>query len=102
VTAIAITPNGKTAYVADGKRRTVIPVATATGTPGTPIKLSSTPSAIAITPDGKTAYIGTAAYIAGSCTGCQVGTVIPVATATGTPGKPINIGRVPEAIAIIP
>ena len=101
-TAIAITPDGKTAYIADGNHRTVIPVATATNTPGKPIKINGTPVAIAITPDGKTAYIATAAYIAGSCAGCSVGTVIPVATATDTPGRPIKIGRIPKAIAITP
>jgi DNA-binding beta-propeller fold protein YncE len=100
--AIAITPDGKTAYVADGNHRTVIPVATATNTPGKPIKINSTAVAIAITPDGKTAYVATSAYIAGSCAGCPVGSVIPVATATGTPGKPINIGRIPKGIAFAP
>ena len=99
-TAIAITPDGKTAYVADGNHRAVIPISTATDTPGTPIKISGTPVAIAITPDGKTAYVATAAYVARSCEGCPVGTLIPVATATSTPGTPIKIGRIPEAIAI--
>jgi DNA-binding beta-propeller fold protein YncE len=101
-TAIAITPDGKTAYIADGNHHAVIPVATATGTPGKPINVGGTPVAIAITPDGKTAYVATSAYIAGRCAGCAVGTVIPVATATGTPGKPINIGRIPKGIAIAP
>jgi DNA-binding beta-propeller fold protein YncE len=101
-TAIAITPDGKTAYIADGNHRTVIPVATATNTPGKPINIGGTAVAIAITPDGKTAYIATAAYIAGSCAGCPVGSVIPVATANGTPGKPINIGRIPKGIVIAP
>ena len=102
VAAIAITPDGKTAYIADGNHHTVIPVATATNTRGKPIKINGTAVAIAITPDGKTAYIATSAYIAGSCPGCPVGSVIPVATATGTPGKPINIGRTPKGIAIAP
>src|SRR5215471_2054881 len=101
-TAIAITPDGKTAYIADGNHRAVIPVATATGTPGKPINIGGTPVAIAITPGGKTAYIATSAYIARSCAWCAVGTVIPIATATGTPGKPINIGRIPKGIVIAP
>ena len=41
-------------------------------------------------------------FIAGSCAGCPVGTVIPVVTVTGTPGKPIKIGRIPKGIAIAP
>ena len=99
---VAITPDGKTAYIADGNHRTVMPVATVTGTPGKPINIGGTPVAIAITPDGKTAYVATSAYIVGRCAGCAVGAVIPVATATGTPGKPINIGRIPKGIAIAP
>lgn len=47
--AIAIAPDGKTAYIADGNHRTVIPVSTATNTPGKPIKIGRTPVAIAIT-----------------------------------------------------
>jgi DNA-binding beta-propeller fold protein YncE len=99
-TAIAITPDGRTAYIGDGHHRTVIPVATATNTAGKPIKISGTPVAIAVTPDGGTAYIATAAYTADRCAVCAVGTVIPVATATGTAGRPINIGRIPKGIAI--
>jgi DNA-binding beta-propeller fold protein YncE len=101
-TAIAITPDGKTAYIGDGYHRTVIPVTTATNTPGKPISIGGTPVAITITADGKTAYVATSAYIAGRCAGCPVGTVIPVTTATNTPGKPINIGRIPKGIAIAP
>jgi DNA-binding beta-propeller fold protein YncE len=107
--AVAITPDGSTAYVVTASARItrVTPVATATNTPGKPISIGgighfTDETAIAITPDGKTTYIATAAYIAGNCAGCPVGTVIPVATATNTPGKPIKIGRIPEAIAITP
>src|SRR5215471_16980468 len=105
--AIAITPDGKTAYTVDipaygqGPTR-VIPVATATNTPGKPIKISDIvglSAAIAITPDGKTAYIVTGAH-----TGT---TVTPIATATNTPGKPIRIGGIGRltsetAIAVTP
>jgi len=101
-TAIAITPDGKTAYIADEHPATVTPVATVTGTPGKAINIGGFPWAIAITPDGRTAYVATSAYIVGRCAGCAVGAVIPVATATGTPGKPINIGRIPKGIAIAP
>ena len=99
-TAIAITPDGKTAYITDEHPATVTPVATATNTAGRPINIGGFPWAVAITPDGKTAYIATAAYLARSCTGCLVGTVIPVATATNTAGRPIKIGRIPQGIAI--
>jgi DNA-binding beta-propeller fold protein YncE len=50
--AIAITPNGATAYVANGTPDTVTPISTATNTRGTPITGFDGPSAIAITLDG--------------------------------------------------
>src|SRR6516165_8806090 len=99
-TAIAITPDGKTAYIADEHPAAVTPVTTATGTPGTPINIGGFPWAIAITPDGKTAYtVDLPAYGQGRTT------VIPVATATNTPGTPIKIGggfTRAAAIAITP
>jgi DNA-binding beta-propeller fold protein YncE len=82
--AIAITPDGKTAYVANGASSTVTPINLATNTPGNPINLSGKPGAdaIAITPDGTTAYVANQAS----------STVTPVNLATNTPGKPIKIG----------
>ena len=56
--AIAITPDGKTAYVANTYAGTVTPITTATNTAGPPITAGNDPLAIAITPDGKTAYVG--------------------------------------------
>jgi DNA-binding beta-propeller fold protein YncE len=95
--AIAITPDGKTAYMvrASAGRTTVTQVATATNTPSRPINIGgigrlTSETAVAITPDGRTAYIADGNHR----------TVVPVATATNTPGKPIKIGRIPEAIAI--
>jgi YVTN family beta-propeller protein len=48
--AIAITPDGKTAYVANADSGTVTPIRTATRKPGKAIKVGTDPSAIAITP----------------------------------------------------
>ena len=48
--AIAITPDGQTAYVAVRESGTVVLIATATNTPGEPIKVGGAPYAIAITP----------------------------------------------------
>ncbi len=81
---IAITPDGKTAYVSTDFPRTVIPISTATNRAGKPIKVGGGPvnpvsGQIAITPDGKTAYVLSGAN-----------TVIPINTATSTPGKPIR------------
>jgi hypothetical protein len=46
----AITPDGKTAYVVAMFPGTITPVATATNTPGKPIRAGARISAIAITP----------------------------------------------------
>ena len=91
---IAITPDSKTAYVANyDSPGTVTPIATATNTAGPPITVGRQPSDIEITPDGKTAYV--ANYD-------SPGTVTPIATATRTAGPPIPVGSYPIAIAITP
>jgi len=62
---IAITPNGKTAYVlfspagAQPGQTSVVPISVATNTPLTPIKISAPGFAdnLAITPDGRTAFV---------------------------------------------
>jgi DNA-binding beta-propeller fold protein YncE len=84
---IAVTPDGKTAYVASGdligtQAGTVTPISTATNTPGRPIRIPGGAGVVAITPDGKTAYVG------------GRHTVTPISTATNTPGKPIRIFRI--------
>jgi YVTN family beta-propeller protein len=48
--AIAITPDGKTAYVVNLNSRTVTPIRTATNTALKPVKIRGIPVAIAITP----------------------------------------------------
>jgi len=60
---IAITPNGRTAYVANFgggsvAGDTVTPISIATGKAGKPITVGRFPGPIAITPNGKTAYAG--------------------------------------------
>jgi YVTN family beta-propeller protein len=84
---IAITPSGKTAYVATDLG--VTPINTATNVPGKVIKAPG--SAIAITPDGRTAYV-----VASS------GAVTPIRTATNTALKPIHVGTSASGIAITP
>jgi len=80
---VAITPDGKTAWVVN--YTTVTPVATATGHPARPIKAAlgtgDHANAIVISPDGTTAYV--AASFA----------VIPVDLATRRAGKPILLGN---------
>jgi YVTN family beta-propeller protein len=84
---IAITPNGKTAYVATNLG--VTPINTATNVRGKLIKVPG--SAIAITPDGRIAYV-----VAGS------GTVTPIRTATNRALKPIHVGTNASDVAITP
>ena len=52
--AIAITPDGQTAYVVNETSGTVTPIRIATNTAGKPIKVGNGAFAIAITPDGRT------------------------------------------------
>jgi serine/threonine protein kinase/DNA-binding beta-propeller fold protein YncE len=85
---IAITPDGKKAYITDGAG--VVPINLATGRPDRAIKVGNSMSRIAITPDGKKAYITESAG------------VIPINLATGRPGPAIRVGHSPGAIAITP
>jgi YVTN family beta-propeller protein len=92
---IAITPNGRTAYVthvATFPPGIVTPINLATGTAGTPIKFGQGPQVIAITPNERTVY----------AVDMGPGTVTPIRTATNTVGKPIPVGSFPFAIAITP
>jgi YVTN family beta-propeller protein len=99
ITEFAITPDGKTAYLLTGGD-SIIPISTATNRVGKTIRFGSDcrsqplvhPNiSIVITPDGKTAYVA-----------CE-SAVIPISTATHTPGKPIPVPlRDPDNIAITP
>lgn len=91
--AIAITPDGTTAYVTSWQDGTVTPIATATNTAGQRIPVGEGASAIAVTPDGETAYV----VICG-----EPGAVVPIATATNAAGPPIPAGQGPYAIAMTP
>ena len=53
---IVITPDGKTAYVANAGSGTVTPIKTATNTALKPIKVGRQPEYLAITPNGRTVY----------------------------------------------
>ena len=87
--AIAVTPDGNTAYVASepsqkpavtctGQTGVVTPISTATNRPGRPIRVACDPYAVAVTPDGKTVWVGSRNW------------VTPISTATNTAGKPIK------------
>jgi YVTN family beta-propeller protein len=90
---IAITPDGKTAYVASfSSSGTVTPIEVAANKAGTPITLGKQLSGIAITPDGKTVYV----------TNSGGSTVTPIEVATNKAGTPITVGKQPNGIAITP
>ena len=55
--AVAITPDGSTAYVVDQFGEGILPIDVATDVPGTEIPAGSSPTAIAIAPDGSAAYV---------------------------------------------
>jgi YVTN family beta-propeller protein len=92
--AIAITPDGSTAYAANFGSNTVTPINTATNTAGTPIPvvIGSGPQGIAISPDGSIAYVANEFSDA----------VTPINTATNTAGGPIHVGGGSSGIAITP
>jgi hypothetical protein len=89
--AMAITPDGSTAYVvnADG----VVPVDLEECTVGTMIPVLHGIS-IAVSPDGKTAYVGT--MYQGTYT------VTPIVIETNTPGEPVPIDVWPQPMTITP
>ena len=95
--SVAITPDGKTAYVENAQSHTISPIDIATNTAGSPIAINATsafplnsqPGQIVITPDGTTAYVVS-----------NNSTVVPIATATNTPESPIPAGQGLLGIAI--
>jgi len=93
---IAITPDSRTAYVANASTGTITPIRTATDTALPRIRLADGAGPIAITPDGRTAYV-----IAGSGPG-RTGTVIPIRTATNQVLRAITVSNLPSVIAITP
>ena len=91
---IAITPDGKTAYVSHINGNTVTPIRIATNTALTPIPVGSNPWRIAITPDGRTAYVT-------HRTPSSV--VTPIRIATNTALTPIEVGdQTSRGITITP
>jgi YVTN family beta-propeller protein len=92
--AIAITPDGRTAYVATDASGFVSVINTQTNqVVGSPITVGTEPFAIAITPDGKTAYVADNGSEDVSVINTQTNQVV---------GSPIKVGSFPFAIAITP
>ncbi len=89
---VAITPDGKHAYVTNLVDGTVSVITTATGAVSAPITVGKGPIGVAITPDGKHAYVTNAAD----------DTVSVITTATGAVSAPITVGKGPAWVAITP
>ncbi|HEX3963594.1 MAG TPA: YncE family protein, partial [Trebonia sp.] len=89
--AIAITPDGATAYVVSYDSGTVTPISTRTNKAGRAIPVGAYPEAIAITPNGATAYVVNASS----------DTVTPISTRTNKAGPAIPVGPDPGVIAIM-
>src|ERR1017187_9196997 len=91
-TAIAITPDGKKAYVANSRGDHVTPINTVTNRADKPIEVGAGPGYIAITPDGKKA----------DGANPRGDHVPPINTVTNRADKPIEVGAGPGYIAITP
>ncbi|MGI8573092.1 MAG: PKD domain-containing protein [Solirubrobacteraceae bacterium] len=90
--AVAITPDGSTAWIANYSENTVTPVVLATGAVGKAITVENNPDDIAITPDGAKAYV----------TNFGSDTVSVIDLSTNTAIASIPVGTLPDAIVITP
>ncbi len=101
---MAVTPDGKTIWAADGD--TVAPVSTATNTAGTPIRVvpqrgGNGIQQLLIGPDGKTLYVldSTQGKHGLGHPGGPTVAVTPISTSTARAGKPIELGQGTEGPA---
>jgi YVTN family beta-propeller protein len=91
---IAITPDGRFAYVVNGNTDNVSVIDTQTNQVfGTPTGVGHMPNGIAITPDGRFAYVTNEGSESVSVINTQINLVV---------GPPIEVGAIPEGIAITP
>ena len=97
--SIAVTPDGRTAYVTTTD--SVTPIDTATGTAGAPIALPGDAIGLTINPDGRAAYV--------LCLHATIedgaGVVVPIDVASNRARKPITVpgvGKEPAGISAAP
>ncbi len=89
---IALTPDGKYAYISGTPVNSVSVLDTETNTVVATIPVSMTPHGIAITPDGKIVYVSNS----------DTGVVSVIETATNTVTATVQTGVSPEGIAVSP
>ncbi len=89
---IAVTPNGKTAYVTDRWGVNVSVIDTATNTVTDTVKVGSDPDGVAISPDGKKVYV----------TNSGSNNVSVIDTDTNTVKATVPVGNTPVGIAVTP
>ena len=95
VDQIAITPDGRFAYVVDGGvSESITPVNLVTRTVGTPINVGALPVGITLTPDGRFALV--------AIDGGSANSVAEVNLSSNTVEKTFVVGRDPYAIAVTP
>ena len=85
--AITVNPSGTTVYVCGGAG--LVPVTVYGLVVHSEIALPDVAQGVALTPDGSTAWVTQ-----------QAGSVVPVALASATPGRPVRLGGHPSAIVI--
>ena len=95
---LAITPDSRTAYATTAGQRDLVPIDLTSGRPGAAIPVPPMDiEAMALTTDGRTLYIG---GLRSGPTGTPE--VVPIQTATNTPGNPIALGGPGGPDEIIP
>ena len=99
---IAITPDGATAFVAGDVTNSVIPIDIATNTPEAPITVGDSPTGIAITPDGQTAYVSNREPWCVNFCPPSPGSVSVIDIPTRTVVATVDVGALPNDLAITP
>ncbi len=96
---VAVSPNGRLAYVTDPQDGKVFPVdlTTSPATVGAPLSVGGNPEGVAFAPDGATAYVAENANTGGAAE------LVPITVSTGALGTPITgLGPHPFSIAVTP
>jgi DNA-binding beta-propeller fold protein YncE len=95
---IVITPDGKTLYVFDHWGNIVVPITTATGIAGRPIKVARGTSLISVAPDGRFVIVGSDTYRGTP----RPGVLTAISTTTNRRVWTDRVGYVPSGVAFGP